>query len=166
MYKNKYSSGAAVWAVSLGILAAVGAVVSANMNAEHTNFITETESIPYNTTYVEDAALDFGKSVTRTAGLAGTRTNTYKVKTKGGKQTSRELVDSKVTKEPRDAVVARGTKPVWRCHDTTSFDQNPYNDNYCEYSDGTGKYVPDSEARLLDPDYVPGKAGAAYYNNF
>lgn len=166
MYKNKYSSGAAAWAVSLGVLAAIGAVASANINAEQTSFITETESIPYSTTYVEDAALDYGKSVTRTAGLAGTRTNTYKVKKKGGKQVSRELVDSKVTSEPRDAVVARGTKPAWHCHDTTSFDRNPYNDNYCEYSDGTGKYVPDSEAIILDPDYVPGKAGAAYYNNF
>lgn len=166
MYKNKYSSGAAAWIVSLGAIAAIGAIASANINAEQTKTITETESIPYSTTYVEDAALDYGKSVTRTAGLSGARTNTYKVKTKGGKQVSRELVSSEVTREPRDAVVARGTKPVWRCHDTTSFDRNPYNDNYCEYSDGTGRYVPDSEARALDPNYVPGKAGAAYYNNF
>ena len=166
MYKNKYSSGAAVWAVSLGVLAAIGAVATASANSEQTSFITETESIPYSTTYVEDDTLDSGKSVTRTAGLSGTRANTYKVRTKGGKQVSRELVDSKVTSEPRNAVVARGTKPAWHCHDTTSFDQNPYNDNYCEYSDGTGRYVPDSEARVLDPDSVPGKAGATYYNNF
>lgn len=166
MYKNKYSSGAAIWAVSLGVLAAIGAVATANNNTEKTSVVMETENIPYSTTYVEDAALDFGKSVTRTAGLSGTRTNTYKVKTKGGKEIKRELVSSEVTREPRDAVVARGTKPAWHCHDTTSFDQNPYNDNYCEYSDGTGKYVPDSEARVLDPDYVPGEAGASYYNNF
>ena len=116
--------------------------------------------------YVDDETLAQGKSVTRTAGVYGTRTNTYKVTTKGDKETSRELVESSVIQEPRDAVVARGTKPAWHCYDTTSYDRNPYNDNYCEYSDGSGKYVPDSEARALDPDYTPGKAGAAYYNSF
>ena len=166
MYRNKYSSGAAAWAVGLAIFGVIGLVGTTNANIEKTEYITVTETIPYSTTYVEDSTLDYGKSVTRATGLSGLRTLTYKVKKKGGRETSRELTNSVVTQEPRDAVVARGTKPVWHCHDTTSFDRNPYNDNYCEYSDGTGRYVPDSEARALDPDYVPGKAGAAYYNNF
>ena len=165
MYRNRHSSGA-LWVVVILVLGIIGVVAGLTSNAEKTKTVTETERIPYNTTYVDDETLAQGKSVTRTAGVYGTRTNTYKVTTKGGKETSRELVGSSVTQEPRDAVVARGTKPVWHCHDTTSYDRNPYNDNYCEYSDGSGKYVPDSEARALDPDYTPGKAGAAYYNNF
>lgn len=164
--RGKYSGGAALWAVTLMVLGVIGIVAGVNSNAAKTKSVTETERIPYNTTYVDDETLAQGKSVTRTAGVYGTRTNTYKVTTKGGKETSRELVESSVTQEPRDAVVARGTKAVWHCHDTTSYDRNPYNDNYCEYSDGSGKYVPDSEARALDPDYTPGKAGAAYYNSF
>lgn len=165
MYRNRYSGGA-LWVVALLVLGVIGVVAGVNSNAVKTKTVTETERIPYNTTYVEDETLDQGKSVTRTAGVYGTRTNTYKVTTKGGKETSRELVESSVIQEPRDAVVARGTKQKWHCHDTTSYDRNPYNDNYCEYSDGSGKYVPDSEARALDPDYTPGQAGAAYYNNF
>ena len=165
MYRNRYSGGA-LWVVAILVLGVIGVVAGVNSNATKTKSVTETERIPYNTTYVDDETLAQGKSVTRTAGVYGTRTNTYKVTTKGGKETSRELVESSVIQEPRDAVVARGTKPAWHCHDTTSYDRNPYNDNYCEYSDGSGKYVPDSEARALDPDYTPGQAGAAYYNNF
>ena len=166
MYRNRYSGGAALWVVVILVLGVIGVVAGVSSNAAKTKTITETERIPYSTTYVDDETLDHGKSVTRTAGVYGTRTNTYKVTIKGGKETSRELVESSVTQEPRDAVVARGTKPAWHCHDTTSYDRNPYNDNYCEYSDGSGKYVPDSEARALDPDYTPGQAGAAYYNSF
>lgn len=163
--RGKFSGGA-LWVVAILVLGVIGLVAGVSSNAVKTKSVTETERIPYNTTYVDDETLAQGKSETRTAGVYGTRTNTYKVTTKGGKETSRELVESSVIQEPRDAVVARGTKPAWHCHDTTSYDRNPYNDNYCEYSDGSGKYVPDSEARALDPDYTPGKAGAAYYNNF
>ena len=165
MYRNRYSGGA-LWVVMILMLGVIGVAAGVNSNAVKTKSVTETERIPYNTTYVDDETLARGESVARTAGVYGTRTNTYKVTTKGGKETSRELVGSSVTQEPRDAVVARGTKPAWHCHDTTSYDRNPYNDNYCEYSDGSGKYVPDSEARRLDPGYTPGKAGAAYYNSF
>lgn len=167
MRRNRYSGGAALWVIAVLVLGTIGVVAGVvSSNAVKTKTVTETERIPYNTTYVEDETLDEGKSVTRTAGVYGTRVKTYKVTIKGGKETSRELVESSVIREPQDAVVARGAKPAWHCYDTTSYDRNPYNDNYCEYSDGSGKYVPDSEARALDPGYTPGQAGAAYYNNF
>ena len=166
MYNNKYSGGALAWVGCLGAFAIIGGIATGVNNMERSSITTQTEVIPYNTTYVEDAELEYGKMVTRSQGVSGSRTLTYKVTTKAGKQVSRELVGSEVTSQPKDKVVARGTKPAWHCHDTTSFNQNPYDDNYCEYSDGTGRYVADSEAQTLDPEYKPGKSGAAYYNNF
>ena len=163
---GKFSGAAVLLVIVILVLGAICVIAVASSNAVKTKTITETERIPYNTTYVDDETLAQGKSVTRTAGVYGTRANTYKVTIKGGKETSRELVESSVIQEPRDAGVARGTKPACHCYDTTSYDRNPYNDNYCEYSYGSGKYVPDSDARTLDPDYTPGKAGAAYYNSF
>lgn len=164
MSKN-YNNGFGAW---LGAIAAFAAVllIGTAVAGPRTTEETVTEAIPYETTYVEDETLAYGKTVTRTPGVAGVRENTYKVTKSGGKETKRELVSTRVTKAPVNAVVARGTKPGWHCWDTTSFDRNPYNDNYCEYSDGSGKYVSDSEARALDPSYTPGKSGAAYYNNF
>lgn len=52
----------------------------------------------------------------------------------------------------------------WHCRDETSFDRDAYNDNYCvnayEY-----RWVSDSEAVRLDPDYWPGKSGHEWYND-
>lgn len=110
--RNRYSGGAALWVVVILVLVVIVVVGWITSNAVKTKTVTETERIPYNTTYVEDETLAQGKSVTRTAGTYGTRTNTYKVTIKGGKETSRELVESSVIQEPRDAVVARGTKAV------------------------------------------------------
>lgn len=57
------------------------------------------------------------------------------------------------------------TKEVWTCWDTTSFDQNAYNDNYCESNWGKSGYFSDSQAVALDPDYTPSKLGDYYYNS-
>lgn len=154
-----------MWVFVIGVFAIFAAAFSAN-NAERIETLTQTEPIPYKTTYIEDPELEAGKTAVRTTGLAGSRVVTYKVTKKGSAEVSRVVVSNKVARAPRDEVIARGTMGVWRCHDTTSFDQNPYNDNYCRYSDGTGRYVPDSEARKLDPEYKPGQRGSRYYNSF
>lgn len=52
----------------------------------------------------------------------------------------------------------------WRCVDATSYNQNAYDDNKCTDGNET-RYVSDSQAESLDPSYLPGKAGAAYYNS-
>lgn len=149
-----------------GVVAVFGVVGLTINNTEQVSVVTETEAIPYGVLYIEDNTLEYGKTAVRSQGSTGTRTLTYQITTKGGKELSRELIKSEVTTKPVDRVIAKGTKMVWRCRDVTSFDRNPYNDNYCEYSDGTARYVADSEARVLDPTYRPGKSGAAYYNNF
>ena len=164
---RNYNSGMGAWLGAIGIFILViffgWAILGPRVTTET---ITTTEAIPYKTEYVEDDTLAYGKTAVRTRGVAGARERTYKVTKSGGRETKREFVGTAVTREPVTEVIAKGTKPGWHCYDTTSFDRNPYNDNYCEYSDGTGKYVPDSEARTLDPSYTPGKAGAAYYNSF
>lgn len=162
---NSRSFCAWTWVILVGAFAIFVAIGTTN-TTERTDTITQTVEIPYDTTYVEDDTIEYGKTVVRTKGYSGRRTLTYEVKRKGSSEISRELVSDKVTTEPTTEVVARGTKSVWRCKDTTSYDRNPYNDNYCWDSYGDGKYVPDSEAAAIDPTYRPGKSGAAYYNNF
>ena len=129
--------------------------------------VTETkkESIGYNTTTVEDASLEYGKTVTRTEGSYGEKTYTYSVKYKDDKEVSRELVKEEIAKKPIDKVIAKGTKIVWHCIDVTSYNQNAYDDNKCTSSTGEVRYTSDSQAIALDPSYSPGKSGAYYYNN-
>lgn len=52
----------------------------------------------------------------------------------------------------------------WHCEDDTSFDKNPYNDNYCA-NEFDAVLVSDSEAVRLDPHYVPGTSGHWWYND-
>lgn len=152
-----------MWVVVVGAFAIF---MAANTSvAERMDTITQTTEVPYSTTYVEDNTLEYGKTVVRKPGYPGKRTLTYKVRKKGSSEISRELVRDKVTTEPTTEVIAKGTKVVWHCKDTTSYDQNAYNDNYCWNSYGEGRYVPDSEAVAIDPTYMPGKSGALYYNN-
>ncbi len=54
---------------------------------------------------------------------------------------------------------------TWHCVDATSYNKNAYDDNKCTSSNGVVRYVSDSQARALDPSYVPGTAGHPYYNS-
>lgn len=126
---------------------------------------TEKETIPYQTSTVEDSNLEYGKTETRTKGVIGEITYTYKITYTDGKETSRELISKETTKQPVNEVIAKGTKIVWHCVDATSYDRNAYNDNRCTSSTGEVRYVSDSQSIALDPTYSPGKYGAPYYNN-
>ena len=44
---------------------------------------------------------------------------------------------------------------TWTCYDVTSIDYDWNNDNLCISSNGERRYVGDSEARRLDPNYWP-----------
>lgn len=55
---------------------------------------------------------------------------------------------------------------TWDCIDVTSYDKNPYNDNYCVSSYGQEMYTTDSYAESLDPYYTAGESGHTYYNSF
>ncbi|HMM62115.1 MAG TPA: G5 domain-containing protein [Candidatus Saccharibacteria bacterium] len=79
--------------------------------------ITSTEAIPYTSSTVSDATLDEGSIKTRVFGVNGQRTDTYDVTYTDGVETNRIKVDSMVTTEPVNEVVARGTKqkPASNC---------------------------------------------------
>ena len=126
---------------------------------------TKTEEIPYTSSTVEDGNLEYGKTQVRTAGAKGKKTITYKVVYEDGKEVSREKTGEEVTQQPVNEVIATGTMVVWHCSDATSYDKNPYNDNYCVSSTGQAQYVSDSQAVGLDPTYSPGKSGHYYYNS-
>jgi hypothetical protein len=74
-----------------------------------TKFSIEKESIPYTSTTVKDATLAKGTSKVTTAGIPGSKTVTYKVTYTDGKQTSKELVSTKVDQEPVAQVTSIGT---------------------------------------------------------
>lgn len=126
---------------------------------------TKTEEIPYTSSTVEDGNLEYGKTQVRTAGVKGKKTITYEVVYENGKEVSRQKTGEEVTQQPVNEVIANGTKVVWHCSDATSYDKNPYNDNYCVSSTGQAQYVSDSQAIGLDPSYAPGKSGHYYYNS-
>lgn len=74
-----------------------------------TKTVTETQSIPFGSTTVNDPNLDKGKTAVTTTGVNGTRTLTYKVTYENGKQTNKQLVSSEVTTPPIDQVTSIGT---------------------------------------------------------
>ncbi|TIC84581.1 DUF348 domain-containing protein [Nocardioides sp. GY 10127] len=71
---------------------------------------TVSESVAYSTVEKNDSSSYEGTSTVKTAGVNGTRDATYRVVTRNGKVVKRTLVNSVVTQEPVDEVVAVGTK--------------------------------------------------------
>ena len=125
---------------------------------------TKVEPIEYTSSTVEDANLDYGKTEVRTKGVKGEKPTYYKVTYKNDVEISREKVDTKITKQPVNEVIAKGTKIIWKCVDVTSYDRNPYNDNRCTNSLGETIYTYDSDAERLDSTYRAGTSGAGKYN--
>jgi hypothetical protein len=75
-----------------------------------TKTVNETKSIGYASRTVKDSSLAKGVKKTRTKGVAGIQTLTYRVTYTDGVQTSKTLVKSVVTRAPVTKVVAVGTK--------------------------------------------------------
>lgn len=72
---------------------------------------TTTETIPFTTSYIEDATMEAGKEVVKQKGANGCRSETYKVVSLNGKVISRTLL-SKDTYNPMQKIIAKGTKNV------------------------------------------------------
>ncbi len=140
--------------------------VSNIFNPKRHETITVTKDLPYKITRVEDNTLEYGKTKIANDGANGVKSITYDVEYKGEKEISRTKISEEVSKEPITRVIAIGTKIIWHCYDTTSYDKNAYNDNKCVNSTGETVFVPDSMAMDLDPDYLPSRKGHPYYNSF
>ena len=84
--------------------------VSTTTETETTKTVTEVVVIPYATRTVEDALMDTGRTVLRTAGRAGSKTVTWTVRMRGGVEIGRTVSGEKVTKAPVDEVTAVGAK--------------------------------------------------------
>jgi hypothetical protein len=83
--------------------------------AIETRTVTETQRIPYATRRVNDSSLPKGTTRVRTAGVNGVKTLTYAVTLTNGVQTSKMLLNQRVTKQPVTQVVAVGTKVTQKC---------------------------------------------------
>jgi hypothetical protein len=75
-----------------------------------TEQISETEAIPFRTTLVRDPSVPPGAREIQTPGVPGERLLRYEVTYTGNRETSRRLLDSRVTREPQDRVVAFGNR--------------------------------------------------------
>ena len=73
---------------------------------------TETEEIGFETVYIPDPTLVYGKQEIKTQGENGRIVYTYETLTSGGKQLSRKLVSEITDKEPINQVVHYGNDPT------------------------------------------------------
>ena len=70
--------------------------------------ITVTEEVPAPVRTVIDMSLSFGSQAVRQEGTPGTRVQTYKIEVRQGEEVSRTLLQSVVTVQPVERVVAKG----------------------------------------------------------
>ena len=74
--------------------------------------ITTEESIPFQTVEKEDKAVLWRKKETKQKGEKGVREKTYKVTYTNGKETNRQLLGTKITKQPVSQIEVTGTKII------------------------------------------------------
>lgn len=80
-----------------------------------------TEQIPYETTYEEDKSLYKGKQKVLTSGKYGTKEIKAEVIYTNGIESSRNILEENVIKEPTTQVIAKGTKPLPPAQGSGSF---------------------------------------------
>jgi hypothetical protein len=88
-------------------------------------------SIPFRTRTVRDPDLDWGEREVETRGVAGVRTLSYQVRYRDGKEISRRLIDSSVTRQPQSQVVALGGWGGWPDDDRSGHDDDRGRDGDC-----------------------------------
>ena len=77
--------------------------------------VSETRPVPYSTQMVGDPSLPRGSRRVETPGIPGEQTLRWLVTRTDGKETSRRLIDTVVTREPQSEVVAFGSqRRGWR----------------------------------------------------
>lgn len=120
--------------------------------------IKETEEIDYAVTYENDPTMDRGVTKVSQEPEYGKKELTYEVRRENGKEISRELIDTKVTKEPVNKIVLKGTKVVsygtgvatwydWISGNTAASNALPYGTKVLVRSAATGKEI---EVTIVD----------------
>lgn len=74
--------------------------------------INKTENIPYTTKYESNANLYRGQEQVKKAGVTGQKEVQYRIVEKNGQQIAKDVLAEKVTKEPVERIVSRGTKTM------------------------------------------------------
>lgn len=120
-----------------------------------TKTVTGTAPIGFATRTVKDASLVKGVTKTRTKGVAGVRTLTYRVTYTGGAETARTLVKTVVTRQPVTRVMAVGTKtaaPRRRCDPNYSSCVPIASDVDCAGGSGNGPAYVTGPIRVIGTD--------------
>lgn len=79
--------------------------------------VSVTESIPYETEYIDDPEREYGLEETVAEGILGTKTYLYEVAYWHDEEISRTLIDTQV-EEPKNEIISVGKKIIWRKIDT------------------------------------------------
>lgn len=82
------------------------------LNLVYVKTETVTESIPYDTTYIESADYYIGTQMLKTSGREGSAEVTYEIEYNKNGELSRTAVSKNVTKEPVTEVMVIGTSPA------------------------------------------------------
>ncbi len=108
------------------------------------------EEIKFDTILQEDGELDYGLEEVKQAGALGEKEITYEIVKKNGKEFSKDVISSKVTKEPINEIIAEGTRKVFAS-------RNGY-EEYKEliYCESTAYYTGWITATGTTPVYNPG----------
>ena len=115
--------------------------------------VTETQSIAFQTTTINDPSMTKGKTVVRTEGVAGTMTLTYEVTFTNGVQTSKKLVRQVVTKAPTTKITVVGTKAQRQCDPNYSGACVPIaSDVDCAGGGGNGPAYVQGPVRVIGSD--------------
>lgn len=103
-------------------------------------------------------ALIIGISVNSSAKTNSKNTQPTYTTTKATTAPTTKITNTEMVKQELQSI-------TWHCIDATSYNKNPYDDNLCTSNTGEARYVSDSQARALDPSYIPGTYGHPYYNS-
>lgn len=74
--------------------------------------VTKAQAIPFTTKTQTDPTQPKGQQTTLQAGAPGSETLTYQVTRENGQEVGRKLIKTDVTKQPVEAIISIGTKPV------------------------------------------------------
>ncbi len=78
--------------------------------------VSQTESIAFNETTVEDSSLYIGESEVRQAGVNGEKIVTSRITYHDGAEVAREVIEEQITLQPSDKITAVGTKKKENTH--------------------------------------------------